>query len=646
MLRSFRARLLLCCFATFAAMLALLQWSAQRQLAQALEQSLRDQAALAQPLLTAAIAPLLAARDYATLQELVEQAVGPGGLAAMRVLDTGGQRVADAGALDSAANDGSDLTLTLPLALAGQTYGSVQLRMHTELLASTRQRVAGEGLAIGVAVLVVGLALLALALAVLGQGSARLLAASRRIAAGDLAVRLPARGTTEVRELSDAFNRMSQALQSQVQALRDSEARLRTVVAVLSEGLIVQDRDGRVVDCNEAAARSVGLPRDVLLAGSTGVPRDQLLRPDGRALARDERPAWRALATGEPQHEPLLQIRRADGTRGWLQIRSEPVPGPDGRPAFVVSTLTDLTRHVEAEEALRLANQSLEQRVAERTAELRLAKEAAEQASQAKSEFLSRMSHELRTPLNAILGFAQLLALSESALSAPQRAQLQQIQTAGWHLLALIDEVLDLSRIEAGAMAVQIEPVDLADVVAQAVSMAEPLARERGVAIHTADGVAGLAVRADRRRLLQVLGNLLSNAVKYNRPRGEVRIEAVVEAAVEAAAEVASHAAAGAAAGGPDEAAMQSPAAAADGQGGGGWIALRVGDTGRGMTAEQLARLFDPFTRFESGAEFVPGTGIGMTITRRLVEGMGGRIVVESEPGVGSRFTVTLPAAP
>ncbi|MBT9487048.1 MAG: response regulator [Rubrivivax sp.] len=600
MLRSFRSRILLASLVTFGSMLALLQWNAQSQMAQALEESLADQAMVIRPLTGAAIAPLLAARDYATLQELVQRSVGPQGLAALTVLDRQGQPVAMAG------TPGPGPTLSLPLDLSGMRYGEAQVQLHTDVLDNARRRLTRNNLLIGGLVLAGGVTLLAAVLSVLGTGADRLVQASRRIAAGDLTVQLPLAGTAEVRQVAEAFNRMSQAVQAQVQALQDSEQRLRTVVDVLSEGLLVQDEQARIVVCNEAAARTLGLPRDKLLAQSTGLPRVPMFRADGQPLPLPDRPAWRALATGLPQHEPLVQVLRGDGTQRWLQISSAPILGPDGvKPAFVVSTLTDLTDRVEAETALRAANESLEHRVAERTQALRQALDAAEQASRAKSEFLSRMSHELRTPLNAILGFAQLLALPRPDLDDTQRQRIAQIETAGWHLLALIDEVLDLARIEAGAMTVSLEPVALDDVVQQALQMAAPLAERQAVVLVTPPAASAATwVQADRRRLLQVLGNLLSNAVKYNRPGGHVQLGWQAE---------------------------------------GGRVTLEVADTGRGLSAEQLAQLYVPFTRFDNGA--AEGTGIGLVITRRFVELMGGALAVQSQPGQGTCFSVTLPAA-
>jgi PAS domain S-box-containing protein len=604
MLRTFRSRLLLAVLLIFGVMLALLQWSAQHQLEQALERSLEQQGQLSAPLVKAAVAPLLAARDLATLRELVTLSVGADGVTGMQVLDHRGDVVASAGELGRAEEQ-----LVLPVELAGQRYGVVRLRLHDEIVTQARQRLLRDALVIGAGVLLGGFVLLVLALQVLGRGQERLVQASRRIAAGELAVAVPddPGEVREVRDVAAAFNRMAQAVAGQVQALRDGEQRLRTVMGVMTEGLLVNAADGRVTECNDSAARLLGVAREELLTATVYASKSRLMRADGTALPAEEHPVVRTIASGMPQRRLLLQVVHGDGTRLWLQVDSEPVRGEDGAVQAVVSTLTDVTAHVQAEAALRDANQTLEQRVEERTAQLQRALDLAEQASRAKSEFLSRMSHELRTPLNAILGFAQLLALPGAALGEAQRRQLQQIEDAGWHLLELIEEVLDLARIEAGKLAVSLEPVQLGDVARRALEMVTPAAQQQAVALQPLPPeAAALWVHADRKRLLQVLGNLLSNAVKYNRAGGVVTLSAHVT---------------------------------------GGQVALTVADTGRGLTPAQLERLFEPFERLGADADGSSGTGIGLVITRRLVELMGGSLVVESVAGEGSRFTVWLAAS-
>ena len=237
---------------------------------------------------------------------------------------------------------------------------------------------------------------------------------------------------------------------------------------------------------------------------------------------------------------------------------------------------------------------------------LLLAARAAEarSASEAKSQFLSRTSHELRTPLNAILGFTQLLQLD--LRGSPQAEHLEHILDAGRHLLSLIDEVLDIARIESGELKLELQAQALAPLAQELCELIAPLAREHRVVIHLDATLAGLAVQADRRRLRQVLLNLLSNAVKYNRAGGEVRIAAVVKE---------------------------------------GQVWLSVRDTGPGLAAGKLSRLFTPFDRLDAEHGNVPGTGLGLAVSRQLALCMGGDITAESRPGEGSLFSLRLPLA-
>lgn len=239
--------------------------------------------------------------------------------------------------------------------------------------------------------------------------------------------------------------------------------------------------------------------------------------------------------------------------------------------------------------------------------EARVAAETAQRASQAKSEFLSRMSHELRTPLNAVIGFAQLMQMDRGQPLGPeQQHKAHLIERAGAHLLAVISDVLDLSRIEAGDMPLSVEPQSLASVLHDALAMVADQASRAEVQLLSPDLQLDVPVLADRVRLRQVLVNLLSNATKYNHPGGAVRVSAWQEDAA---------------------------------------VVMSVSDTGRGLTPEQMAHLFEPFNRLGAEQTGIDGTGIGLVIVRRLVLLMGGEIKVDSVAGTGTTFTVRLPAA-
>ncbi|HSM99111.1 MAG TPA: ATP-binding protein, partial [Gallionella sp.] len=255
---------------------------------------------------------------------------------------------------------------------------------------------------------------------------------------------------------------------------------------------------------------------------------------------------------------------------------------------------------------LAAANEQLRQDVAERKrvqSELTQAKAAAEKANLAKSNFISRMSHELRTPLNAILGFAQLIEGGSPAPTPTQVARLKEILHAGWYLLDLMNEILDLAVIESGRLSLSRVPVSLADVMRECQAMIEPQAQQRGITINFLPFDPAWFVNADRTRLKQVLLNLLSNAIKYNRAQGTVEVRCTSTAEC---------------------------------------IRINIKDSGLGLPAELQQQLFQPFNRLGQEDGTIEGAGIGLVVTKQLVELMGGSIGVKSIVGVGSEFRFEL----
>jgi PAS domain S-box-containing protein len=330
-----------------------------------------------------------------------------------------------------------------------------------------------------------------------------------------------------------------------------------------------------------------------------------LYRTDGQTLmTTDELPLIRALRGEHIQNVELVIAPKGGAARILLASGRAFYDGQGNKLGAVVS-LKDITERKQAEGELRKAHDELERRVAARTIELALAKEAAEAANRAKSEFFSRMSHELRTPLNVILGFGQLLELDD--LSDPQRESAEQIGKGGRHLLALINEILDIARIEAGtAGIVSLEEVDLDEVVGEVLRMIQPLADQAGVRLQAPQpGIPGWTVRADLQRLKQVLLNLLSNGIKYNRQGGTVAVTYATTAGMR--------------------------------------LLISVTDTGPGIAPEKMHRLFAPFDRLEAEQKGVEGTGLGLTLSKGLVEAMQGQMGVESTVGKGSTFWVELP---
>jgi PAS domain S-box-containing protein len=366
-------------------------------------------------------------------------------------------------------------------------------------------------------------------------------------------------------------------------AARESEAQLRALLDAFPGYIVVDDAQTRYTYVNERTAALMGYPRDAVVGRTI------------REIHGEER-AERILAlverakAGEPITVETEYLENAHRPHVWLQVThaidADAETGRCDHFAFGI----DISERKLAEQALIAA------------------RDEAERANRAKSQFLSSMSHELRTPMNAILGFAQLLASDRRYPLAPlQSDHVQEIMRGARHLLSLINEVLDLAMVETGKLKVSLEPVQVAELLQECIGLMQPLAREGTIDIRVLDAVpCDCFVVADRTRLKQVLLNLLSNAIKYNRAGGHVHIACRDE---------------------PDT------------------IRIDVVDSGGGIDPDQQARLFQAFERLDAAQTAVEGAGLGLALSRRLLDAMGGEIGLDSEAGRGSTFWIRLPRA-
>lgn len=432
--------------------------------------------------------------------------------------------------------------------------------------------------------------------------------ATQQVAAGNYAHRVRLAQGDEIGELANAFDAMAMRVESTAAELGEHRNFLadlvdsrtaelekakeraefdsqyaRSLIEASLDPLVTINTEGKITDVNKATEKVTGKCRDTLIGSDFA---DNFTNPQ-KARAGYRQAFAKGFVT-----DYSLAIHPASGKVTDVLYNASVYRDGKGKVAGVFAAARDVTERRRLDKTLR-----------EKNVELQHATTAAEKANLAKSEFLSSMSHELRTPLHAILGFAQLLETDKPPPSAQQTDSLNHIVRAGWHLLELINEVLDLAVVESGKLSLSLEAVPLFEIMQESQAMIELQAMEREIEVSVIPCDNKVCVEADRTRLKQVLVNLLSNAIKYNRKQGTVQVVCTCT---------------------PDR------------------VRISVRDTGAGLSAEQLAQLFQPFNRLgqENGLE--PGTGIGLVLTKQLVELMDGSVGVTSTVGVGTEFWIEL----
>jgi len=371
------------------------------------------------------------------------------------------------------------------------------------------------------------------------------------------------------------------------QRLRDQQFYTRSLIESNIDALMTTDPFGIITDVNKQMEALTGCTRDELI----GAPFKNYFTDPNRAEA-----AIKQVLSEKKIANFELTARARDGKETVVSYNAATFYDRDRSLQGVFAAARDVTER-----------KRLDQVLQEKNVELQSAKAVAEKANSSKSDFLSSMSHELRSPLNAILGFAQVMETDPMAPTVAQKESIGQILQAGWHLLTLINEILDLAKIESGKLSLSLESVSLAEVMIECQRMIEGMAGKRGIQLTFPDFAVPCYLHADRTRLKQVLINFLTNAVKYNRERGTVEVLC--------------------AASGP------------------GRIRMSIKDTGAGLPPERLAQLFQPFNRLGQEAGGEEGTGIGLVVAKQLIELMGGVIGVESTVNEGSVFWFELMSA-
>jgi PAS domain S-box-containing protein len=418
-----------------------------------------------------------------------------------------------------------------------------------------------------------------------------LAASAARLGAGDLDTRVDlGNRRDELGALGTAFNRMADELQTRDKQLKASEEERDRFFSMALDMLCIAGLDGYFKRVNPAFTATLGYAQQEFLS----TPFIDFIHPDDLPATRQ---AVESLSTGTAVIDFENRYRCKDGSWRWMAWKA--VAAPAG---LIYATARDVTE----QKRLQDERHAYLQKIEEQNRELEAQNREVERATQMKSQFLASMSHELRTPLNAIMGFSELLEDGTAGvLNEKQQRFISQVRTGARHLLQLINDILDLSKIEAGQLDLHLEHFDLYSAVPEVISLIRPLAMSKRLTLDAPRPADEVIVYADRIRVKQIFYNLLSNAVKFTPPGGRVTLQVDVK--------------------------QQVPV-------------FVVSDTGVGIRPEDQEAIFEEFRQVGDEASRQQGTGLGLAITRRLVERQGGTIRVESEPGAGSHFLVTLPS--
>lgn len=369
-------------------------------------------------------------------------------------------------------------------------------------------------------------------------------------------------------------------------ALRASEEKYRLISENVNDLIVMLDSSGKILYCNDAVRKILGYTPEELINADCF----KFAPPDDPVMVLSEFKA--AIEKGDWINE--AKIERKDGSYKWIESSCKVVRDIDGSFMHVLSVSRDITERKQVEDALR-----------ESEDKLRAAKNNAESANRAKSIFLANMSHEIRTPLNSLLGFAQFLEMQQiGSLNDKQIEYVRDIRSSGEHLLEMVNDILDLAKIEAGKIEIQKKPFDLNLMLSRSPTTIESLARKKGIRMEVNIQPGLGTISADEVRIKQIIYNLLSNAIKFTEPGKCVGIEAC---------------------------------------GKNDTVVISVWDQGKGIREEDLDRIFFPFEQARGETVKPDGTGLGLSISRRLVDLHNGKLEVQSKVGEGSRFTLTLP---